>query len=345
MKLFFIFPLKGPTNGVKVISKYVLEKFQEEKDIDIQIVDTSQATDYSDFGKFNLNKISFIFKLLSSIRGINKNDLAYMNFSTKGFSFYRDIIILSYLNFKDANVTIHIHANGLEKWKNSIIRKNLNRSKIVVINSKQLASLSHFKNVFYVKNVLPDFYDGNFKILEEKSEDARLLYFSNLSVQKGIDCLKGICKLIHSKALNYKLTICGGVLDQYSQNVLDELIAEYNFVTYLGPIDDESTKMKLFKNHDFLLFLSEINYEVYPLVYIEALMNGLPIITTQQIVAEEVIANNSGFLLTNHDIEKYISTFEKPKLLYTTKLMIRARFEKEYCFNDYYSQIKKIILK
>ena len=57
-------------------------------------------------------------------------------------------------------------------------------------------------------------------------------------------------------------------------------------------VSDMEEKSKIYSEATALLFLSDKNYEVFPLVYIEALMHGLPIISTPQHVAESVVKEN-----------------------------------------------------
>ena len=70
MKLFFIFPISGPNNGVKVISNHIRNSLFINTNISINELNTAQAKDFSNFGKFNFDKIlSFytLFKKLFSI--------------------------------------------------------------------------------------------------------------------------------------------------------------------------------------------------------------------------------------------------------------------------------------
>jgi len=341
MKLFYIFPLKGPINGVKIIATHVLDRLKRDN-IDIVEIDTSQAVEYSNFGKFSLKKVFFLKDIFSRLKSLDKNDYVLMNLSTKGFSFYRDLAILSFLIYKDANITIQIHANGLEDIKSGIIKNILNRIKIIVINKKQYQDLHQYKNVFYLENSLPDYYNGIFDPIVASKNTIQLLYMSNLSRPKGIDLLNEICEVIASEKLNYTITICGGILDEYTKSILSRITSKYGFLNYIGPIDRIEAKMEIYQKHDFLLFLSNRNYEVYPLVYIEALMNGLSVITTEQIVADGIISDGRGLLLKNDNFITFISEFSGEKLR-NLKKSNRQKFEDDYQFESYFQAIKKII--
>jgi glycosyltransferase involved in cell wall biosynthesis len=341
MKLFFIFPIKGPVNGVKIIAQHLLNAFLNDE-LKTILIDTSQAEKYKEFGSFNFKKLFFVFTIFKKLKEISKGDFVYMNFSTKGFSLYRDLWILRYLNHKKANITIHIHANGLDEIRNIYLKKMINKVKIIVINNKQFELLKGYKSVYCVKNCLPDYYGGEFNFTYTYTEEKKLLYMSNLSEQKGIDKLMSICKSVENQK-NYTITICGGVLDQYSQEVLNEILEKYKFVSFLGPIELLDKKMEIYKEHDFLVFLSDEDYEVFPLVYIEALMNGLSVISTSQIVLDDIISNESGLLLNDNNYIDYINTYDTEAKILELKRKNRLKFEQSFQFNAYYQSIKKII--
>ncbi|TPD71960.1 glycosyltransferase family 4 protein [Flavobacterium microcysteis] len=343
MTLFFLFPLKGPVNGVKVISKSILDLLLCEN-FKVEVIDTAQADSYSNFGKFNFKKIRFFSNLLKKIRIVKKGDFVYMNFSTRGFSLYRDLAILKYLQIKKAKITIHIHANGLEEIKNRFLIKILSKVKIIVINEYQYEKLSHFKEKVCIKNALPDFYKNKFNIETDPLEDEiKLLYMSNISKPKGADLLKKIAYEIAEKRPKYSLTICGGIMDQYSNDCIDEIVHKFDFIKYLGPIEDEILKMKIYRENDFLLFLSDENYEVFPLVYIESLMNGLPIITTKQIVSSEVIANDTGSHIKENSISDVVENLLLKDTIEDLKKRARLKYENQFDFGAYYNEIKKVI--
>jgi glycosyltransferase involved in cell wall biosynthesis len=341
MKLFFIFPIKGPVNGVKIIAQHLLNAFLND-DLKTILIDTSQAEKYKEFGSFNFKKLFFIFSIFKKLKEITNGDFVYMNFSTKGFSLYRDLWILKYVHYKKANITIHIHANGLDEIRNKYLKNMINKVKIIVINNKQFELLKGYESVYCIKNCLPDYYAGEFNINYNYTEEKKLLYMSNLSEQKGIDKLMSICKNVENYN-NFTITICGGVLDQHSQEVLNQILKKYKFVSFLGPIELLDKKMEIYKAHDFLVFLSDEDYEVFPLVYIEALMNGLSVISTNQIVLDDIISNESGLLLNNNNYIDYINTYNTTAKIIELKQKNRLKFEQTFQFNSYYQSIKKIV--
>lgn len=338
MKVNIIFPVEGPVNGVKMITKQIIDAFND-KGISYNLIDTSQAKDYNQFGKFSFTKILNFLKIISCVLKLNSKEIVYMNYTAHGFAHIRDFMLLRILLFKKSNITVHIHESTLENVKKKRIIKSLSRTKIILINKGQYQDLEpYYKNIRVIKNALKDYYSNSDLIIENaQNSTLKLLYFSNLSIPKGLPLLKKIVKEIHTKNLDVEVNIYGGVLDDLSKDILEE-IQKYNNVNYNGVVIEEKKKMEILKNHDFLLFLSDENYEVYPLVYIESLMSGLPIITTKQVVSSEVIVNNGSHLLEDN-IEKTVKEILEKNSIIELKQNARNRYLAEYNFDKFINQL------
>lgn len=349
MKLYFIFPIEGPNNGVKVISSQILKRLNHKDGVNVKKINTAQATDFSNFGKFQIFKVFYLFVILSKLIKIRKGDYVYMNLTPKGFAFYRDLVILWFCKFRKAKISVHIHANGLERKLSSFITKVFEGVQFILINENQFLQLAQLSQKVCLKNALPDFYKDNLQLKEKSNDSIKLIFFSNLSKEKGSLLLHNIIEEIDKKEIEIEVTICGGILDEISNDLISDIENKYNFVKYLGPVLDEQEKFNLFQDSSFLLFLSNENYEVYPLVYIEAIMSGLPVITTKQIVAEDIISDGRGFLLKSnndfHDLFMFLEKYQKDKsLLPMLKKENRNNFEENYSFNDYVNNLMKIIV-
>ncbi|WP_053976506.1 glycosyltransferase [Mangrovimonas xylaniphaga] len=346
MKLFFVFPLSGPNNGVKVISNFIFHGFLERYKFILRKIDTAQANNFNSFGKFSFKKVMNIFSLLKKIYSISNEDVVYLNITPKGFAYYRDLILLFCCFKRTENITLHIHANGLEKKISFYNRHLFAKSKIIVINKRQMELISPFcDNVFLVPNALPDNYCGD-RLSVKKELGIRFIFISNLSKEKGVGRLRDICKELSDKNVHCELNVFGGALSENDLLDVRELGLRYSFFKYNGPISDEKEKNEILKESDVLLFLSDENYEVYPLVYIEALMNGLPIISTNQVVIEDLlnlgVASVIGEDLSGFD--KALSWLGQNEELISLKEKCRETYLKNYCFEGFMNKIENIIV-
>jgi glycosyltransferase involved in cell wall biosynthesis len=344
MSLYFIFPVTGPNNGVKIISSYIKNNLVFENKIEVITIDTAQAEDYNSFGKFSFKKISGIFKILASLFKIRKKDLVYLNFTPKGFAFYRDLLVLMVCCFKVSNVTIHVHANGLEDKIKGYNKWLFAKTKIIVINEAQNKALSGFaQHCFLLPNALPDYYDSR-TIKYREAGEISLIFLSNISKEKGIYRLEKLAKIVQERDIKCIINVFGGILSEQDKKVVDKLKAQFTFLTYHGALKNEQEKFEALQLNDALIFLSDENYEVSPLVYIEALMSGLPVFTTKQVVAKSMFEKNVAFIL-NKDLDNFediLNNFITNK----KELKVKARdtYLNTYSFTTYMNELKNILL-
>lgn len=349
-KLFFCFPLDGPNNGVKIISNHIYDYLEQNEKFHLIRINTSQAGNFKNFGTFNIQKLIDTVKLYWIMGKIKKNEYAYVNLTPKGYAFYRDILFVGICKLKRANTTLHIHANGLENKLNFFSKWLLKNVKIIVINDKQYSKIArNLPNIYIIPNALPDYFANKVSnMVDEGVYRPKLLFFSNLSKEKGIVRLRTIIEQLNKSDFLGEVQICGGVLNQETEDIMEKLVMENTFVSFHGPVLDEDQKFNFFSNSDFLLLLSDENYEVSPLVYIEALMSSLPIITTRQVVACDLVENGCAFLLNDiskdiqsiirdwgTDVDKTLSLRKNCRNLYLAK----------YSFDSYVENISQAILE
>ena len=344
MSLFFVFPISGPNNGVKVISTHIKDALELDDEIEINTIDTAQAKDYDNFGKFSFSKISFFLKIIKRLFKIRKKDSVYLNFTPKGFAFYRDLIILFVCHFKTSNVTIHIHANGLEDKIKFYNKRLFLKTKIIVINKAQFKSIGALGlSCFLLPNALPDYYTSK-PLRYNQSDEVNFIFLSNISKEKGIYRIDKLAQFIKAKGIKCKLNIYGGILCDKDETLIKVLNKEYQFLTYYGPLLNENDKFEALQQNDVLLFLSDENYEVSPLVYIEALMSGLTVFTTEQVVSQNLCDDNVAEVL-NNDLDNFELLFNKfSRTKDEIKPIVRHTYLSNYSFADYIKELKKITL-
>lgn len=345
--LHYIFPITGPNNGVKVISNHIRESIFNNEPISIRAIDTAQAKNFSNFGKFGFTKVVHFFEVFIKLLAISKNDLVYINVTPRGYAFYRDLLFLTVCSLKAKNITAHIHANGLERKVKKYNRRLFCKLKIIIINRDQKNRLDKLGlRTYLVPNSLPDFFNDHYKP-KNLGEGLNLIFLSNISIPKGINRIEKISEIISNSKLNCTLNVYGGALTKSDKNKIEFLNQKHDFLNYHGPIIEVGDKYDALSQNDLLLFLSDENYEVYPLVYIEALMAGLPILTTNQIVSKDLAALGVSDTL-NVDLGNFESCIKyylyNPNEYQNRKRMARNVYSRRYSFSSFIENIEKIIL-
>lgn len=130
------------------------------------------------------------------------------------------------------------------------------------------------------------------QLREEYGSTKNILYVGRIEENKGIRYLLSAIEIVQ-KTLDVKLFIIGrGDLSAF-QGYIDTSIGKANIV-FLGEVD-EQTLNTYYKFCD--LFTSATLYESFGMIFVEAMSNGKPIVTTRVGAVPEVVQDEVGLLV------------------------------------------------
>lgn len=146
---------------------------------------------------------------------------------------------------------------------------------------------------------------------------ARITYY-----KKGQDILVRALKLCKDKGIRFHCNIIGVTFehDKESYDYLQSLIRELGLESDVSFLLDRTDVPELLKQAD--LFLLPSRYEGMPIVMLEAMAAGLPVIASDISGSNDIIQHNfNGLLFEN---ENYIELSEKIMHLYTNRTEMNA---------------------
>lgn len=144
-------------------------------------------------------------------------------------------------------------------------------------------------------------YGSNFEILSadslslKQSGELRLLYVGSISQRKGIKYILEAVKSLKEEGYKIQLTMVGKIIGK------GEWMDNYNNVFKHVPFTERRKLREIYLNHDVFVFPSL--FEGSAMVILEALSNGLPVITTTNTGAEAIVEGYNGFVVDIRDIE------------------------------------------
>ena len=246
-----------------------------------------------DMGKFQFYKVFHLIEIILKIyyyRICKGVAIMYYPPSGPNSAVIRDLMILFTTRWMFKKTIFHFHASGLSehlKKKNKlflyIFRKSFffpdisiqlsgscpneggkicARNVIIVPNG--LPDEAHTPNVQQAKKVLNVLFVG---LLEESKGEMVLCQALNILKKKGVLCRARIAG--DFKSIEYRKKF----FDYIMQNQLNDEI------DYIGVIRGDA-KEKAFRESDVFCFPSYFHSESFPLVLIEAMSYGLPIVST-----------------------------------------------------------------
>ncbi len=186
-------------------------------------------------------------------------------------------------------------------------------------------------------------YKNDQKFNEKKKDDRRkLLFLSRIHPKKGlIELVEAWDKL---KPQGWKVIIAGPDDGEYKKKV-ETLIIKKKLTEYFeftGPVEGKS-KYDLYKSSD--LFILPTYSENFGIVVAEALMSGLPVITTKGAPWEGLVKNNCGWWI-DIGVDPMVKALDKALSLSPEKLHQMGKRGKIYAENNFgYSLITKKMIQ
>ncbi len=105
-------------------------------------------------------------------------------------------------------------------------------------------------------------------------------FISNISEEKGIHEFVSILRIARRMGARISGKVAGPVLDGIVRDLILDAVAE-GILTFLGPVYGADREL-FYEGIDLLLFPSKYKNEAEPLVVLEALQSGLPVIASRR---------------------------------------------------------------
>jgi len=358
-KILFLIQLPPPVHGVSQINEQVYNSEIFDQTFQKSLVQLRFSDDLKELRKFSIKKIIRFCKILVQlIYNIlkDKPDFIYFSVMPVGPGFLRDIFFVFVIKLFRVRPIYHLDNRGIsirsrKKWKKSIYCWVFNNSIIIHLSEGLLAMEIlplGLKNTQYY--VIPNGVKRiKSEILNTNKEDFNILFVSNLLEEKGVFIVLEAFSMLEKKHQNIYLEIAG---DSFNEK-MDDKIRDYIFknkltgrVNFLGGIYGKK-KYQLYQNADVFVFPTFFDQECFPLVILEAMSFGLPVITTSEGAIPEIIKNEKNGFLINP--KNPLELVEKTELLYNNKQLLfqigknnRRIFEEKYSFEVFEQNLNRV---
>lgn len=317
IRILYFIQLPPPIHGVSVINSQVYSSTIINKNFEKLLLEIKFSDRIDELRKISIKKIyNFLIlniKLVYTL--VSKNpDIIYFSFMPVGKGFYRDLFFVFWMKVFRKKIIFHLHNRGIaknskRKFNQLLYKFVFNNSNIIHLSGKLIQiefSTLGLKNVKF--HIVPNGVDLNFSDVPaiKKDKAVRLLFFSNLFIEKGIFILLEVFEKICQKHQNVFLSIIGAPVDQTTDKLIqllnDRKILKER-VTYHGALFNEA-KLKAFQDSDIFVFPSYFEEECFPLVILEAMAAGLPIIASDIGAIRDIVENGrNGYVVKVQDNE------------------------------------------
>lgn len=335
LKILIIGPIPPPVHGVSIFTKNIIDKILSDK-IRIVYINTSDKRDISHVEIIDLIDLYIVFRYLIKYLFyliIYRPQLVYFPISQLKTGFLRDSFFILPIYLFKTKIVIHLHGSNIAnlflsskrifKLYISFILKRVNLA--IVLGNK-------LKNVFgelisdnKIK-VIPNGINFHLKPDFSKNQEIiRIIYLGTLDKRKGVGEVIRAIPFVLDKKEKVKFIFAGEWYKDDFYKEMKEFIKNKNIsnkIEFVGNILDNE-KEKLLISSDIFVFVPN-QKEGQPLVILEAMAAGLPVITCKTGAIEETviegetglfvkpgnseeIAKNIIYLVENNDERKRMS--------------------------------------
>jgi len=195
----------------------------------------------------------------------------------------------------------------LRKIATRIVVKNASTITTVTENLAKAMQNHGLRNKSYV--VLPNVVDVNlFKPIEKHYSKAKIIHVSCFEDKsKNISGLIDALAILESKNIDYQCVFIGEGMDFEAMKSYATEKLNYENIRFTGLLQGQALADEL-ASGDFLVLSS--NYENMPVVILEALACGLPVVSTNVGGIKEMVDENCGILVPAKSTEKLANAMQ-----------------------------------
>lgn len=360
-KILYILHLPPPIHGVTMVGDIICRSNLLEEAFDNVFLQIHSSNAISDIGRIRMGKVFRFFWLAIKVASkcvVYRPDLVYFTLTPTKGGFYRDLIVVAVLKLFRVKRIYHLHGKGISNALAGRISKFLYqwafKDAFVILLSQRLvpdlSGLAPPEKCFFLPNGIRDHASAKnqHRSKKEKNEKPVILYLSNMVVTKGpLLLLESLIELKRS-GHDFLGVFAGSWASQQLKCDFHEMVdtndmAEY--IHYIGPkFGDE--KDQLFADADIFAFPT--CNDTFPLVVLEAMQHGLPVISTYEGGIPDMLANGkTGCLIEKNDIHALTSglktLMQDPELRVVLGENARNRYLKRFTVAEFENSLKQIL--
>ena len=354
--------LPPPYHGSNVMTGIFISSLRK-IGYEVSIAEKKFSLTMGEVEKINIKKVArapLIFINIIKKIILESNELCVYFLSVKPPSIYIDTILLLLLKLINKQTILYIHGKGFKKYaQKHPAMKWILRSEIFkfpkgafVLGEKLKKDISWFlknKRLFKLQNcIVQEKKSENTKKDAKTPDGIQILYLSNLVPEKGpIEFVK-MAHLVNKMVKTVKFVIAGAVLSPEFKMKIESLISAYKLndkIKMVGAVYGDK-KDFLFKESDIFVFPTYYELEAFPLVNLEAMSAGLPVISSNEgSISEAVIHGKNGYIVDPHNpsqIADYVLNLIKDEELRKNMgIASRQIFEKRYSLKAYHKKLEE----
>jgi glycosyltransferase involved in cell wall biosynthesis len=347
--LLLIGPTPPPFHGVAVAVQTLLQSRLVEQ-FRVSHLDLADRRGIQHVNKPDLHDVVLFFRQWLRLVGILFHacpSMTYLVLSQSTIGFLRDSLLIWPASLRGSHIVLHLHGGNIRDWflgrswfMRAYVRAVLSRATRIIVLGDSLKSqfdgLAGTRRIAVVPNGIEWENSASFARVARTSVRHRILHLSTLSHLKGaLVLIKAIPSVVtHRKDLEF--VFAGPWSHPEDKQWADQFIAQQGigqYIRFTGQVEGDQKKA-LFESSDIFVFPG-VQQEGQPLVVIEAMAAGLPVIFTDRgCLRDTVIDGKTGIEAPINDPDRLADCIlwllDHPEDMKAMGMQARQRYESLY---------------
>jgi glycosyltransferase involved in cell wall biosynthesis len=354
--VLFVGAISGPTTGAIIASKTLIES-EFSKVFNLLVINSIFITKLEDMGQLSIRKIWLAINYLARFFLLfltRRIDAVILTPASKGYALYKDcvfIFVASFLFHRKPILWIHgnsvLNYNQLHWLTKQLISRSFRQANCFVVTSEFLknrcACWAPPQRIHIIPHGILEALQYSSKAKATSSYYVlNVLYFANLIREKGwIVTLEAAAEILKVRK-DFRFVFCGTWWPSADEGIARDLLLQMGiqeWVEFRGPTFGEDKK-RAFTEADIFVFPTFFPIEAFPIVTLEAMEAGLPIITTARAGIPEIVKDGvNGYLIPEKDshalAERLLYLADNSSVRYEMGRQNREKFLEEFTVDLY----------
>lgn len=304
-RLLCVMQLPPPVHGVTVVNQIVARSQVLSSALDLEVLPLASAGTFEDLDRVSLRKVARVIETavrLATALVRRRPRAVYFTLTPTGAAFYRDCLFIAIMRVAAVPRIYHLHGGtarvrSAARWRRALYRWAFEDAWVIHLAARLAAELGDVVPRDRLLVVPNGVAVRATRTRTRQPGIPRLLYFSNLTETKGPLVLIEALGLMRARGIAFDATFAGAVHDPAFLARCHTALRRHRLephVRYIGPAYGDD-KARLFEEHD--VFVLPTCNDAFPLVALEAMQAGLPIVTTRVGALPDIVVDGETGLL------------------------------------------------
>jgi glycosyltransferase involved in cell wall biosynthesis len=286
-----IVTLPPPTHGQAVVTQAVMDSLSA-TNVRLKVIDTSPGSLQRGFRYHRRRIATVVLRALPAII-IGKSGVLY-TIAEAGLGIWYNFFIVAFARTMRLKIVIHHHSAVYAKthyrrfdWLSRLAGKRAIHVALDEFMARDFkARYSFVKRVVVAHNAA---YVERPTVVDRGARKLTCGFMSNLSREKGLDLFLDCLRAARRAGLDLQAILAGPATSREAEKTIADARSEFgSSLNVLGSVAGPS-KEAFFRSIDIFFFPSRYKVEGQPLVILEAMSYGVPVVSSQQGYCAELV--------------------------------------------------------